>query len=427
MVSADFGEDERQKCLKEEQIKRNEGEDGMYTEWQPRISVIIPIYNAELYLKQCLESVVGQTYHELGIFLVDDGSTDGSSEMCDAYMAADARVKVIHKENEGLVRARKTGVSQATGEYITYVDADDWIDLDMYENILRNMTEQDADMVLYGMIEEYEDQSVTKENLLAEGHYAGDEIKTTIFPGMLCKDFFFHAGILPNLVCKLVKRELLRKIQPLVSDEVEMGEDADCTFQMLLQAENIQILRYTPYHYRKRHDSMVRGRTDFSQSISLYGDLKKAFEKSAEREMLMPQLYRYMLFVLLLKETERFMGYEAFAGRFSNKRIVLYGAGGFGQELYRALTDGKRGEVVCWADRRYQVYRELGLPVSAPEEIAVCAYDMVFIAVLDTQVCGKIAADLIRQGVEKEKINYIEPAETDIEILLSILETGSTA
>ena len=91
------------------------------------------------------------------------------------------------------------------------------------------------------------------------------------------------------------------------------------------------------------------------------------------------------------------------------------------------MTDGKRGEVVCWADRRYQVYRELGLPVSAPEEIAACAYDMVFTAVLDTQVCRKIEADLIKQGVGREKIAYIEPAKTDMEILLSILETGSTA
>lgn len=398
----------------------------MHTEWQPRISVIIPIYNAELYLKQCLESVVGQTYRKLEILLVDDGSTDGSAAMCDTYMMADSRIKVIHKENEGLVRARKTGVSLAAGEYITYVDADDWIDLDMYETIMRNMTEQDADMVLYGMIEEYEDQSVTKENLLVEGHYAGEEIKEKIYPGMLCKDFFFHAGILPNLVCKLVRRELLRKVQPLVSDEMEMGEDADCTFQMLLQAESIQILRYTPYHYRKRHDSMVRSRTDFSQSISLYRDLKKAFEKSAERERLMPQLYHYMLFVLLLKETERFMGYEAFAGRFLNKRVVLYGAGGFGQEMYRALTEGKCGEIVCWVDKRYRIYRELGLPVSAPEEITVCAYDMVFIAVLDTQVCGRIAAELVKQGVDEEKITYIEPAQSEIEILLSILEAGST-
>lgn len=165
----------------------------MHTEWQPRISVIIPIYNAELYLKQCLESVVGQTYRKLEILLVDDGSTDGSAAMCDTYMMADSRIKVIHKENEGLVWARKTGVSLAAGEYITYVDADDWIDLDMYETIMRNMTEQDADMVLYGMIEEYEDQSVTKENLLVEGHYAGEEIKEKIYPNALQRLFSMPA------------------------------------------------------------------------------------------------------------------------------------------------------------------------------------------------------------------------------------------
>ena len=393
----------------------------------PSVSVIVPVYNAESYLKQCIESITDQTYKNLDIILVDDGSVDKSPDLCDAYAAADSRIKVIHKKNEGLVRARKTGVLHASGEYITYVDADDWIDSDAYETVLGEMAGRNVDMVLYGLAEEYGDRTVEKENSFAEGYYAERDLKEKLYPSMLCGEVFFRFGILPNLVCKLVRRELLESVQPLVSDEVEMGEDADCTFQMLLQAESIQILRYAPYHYRKRHDSMVCGRTDFSQSISLYRDLKKAFEKSVERELLMTQLYRYMLFVLLLKETERFMGYGAFAGRFFNKRIVLYGAGGFGQEMYRALTDGKRGEVVCWADRRYQVYRELGLPVSAPEEIAACAYDMVFTAVLDTQVCRKIEADLIKQGVGREKIAYIEPAKTDMEILLSILETGSTA
>lgn len=395
-------------------------------EYQPLISVIIPIYNAEPYLKQCIGSITDQTYEKLEIILVDDGSTDGSPALCDAYARTDARIKVIHKKNEGLVRARKTGVLQAGGEYITYVDADDWIDPDTYETVLGKMAGQDADLVLYGLAEEYGDRTVKKENLQAEGFYEEDAIREKIYPQMLCDGTFFHFGILPNLVCKLAGRELLQKVQPMVSDEVEMGEDADCTYQMLLQAERIQIIDYAPYHYRKRQDSMVWSRTSPAGSKSLYGDLKKAFEQSREREILMPQLYSYMLFILLLKAAKRFMEQEAFAGRFFHKRIVLYGAGGFGQEMYRVLTEKKPGEVVLWADQRYEAYREQGLPVGSPEEIADCVYDLVFIAVLDTQICERIAESLTKQGVDKEKISYIEPDERYVEMLMEILEAGET-
>ena len=398
----------------------------MYTDWRPLISVIIPIYNAEPYLEQCIRSVIGQTYENLDIILVDDGSTDKSSVICDRYAADDSRIKVVHKKNEGLVCARKTGILQAIGEYITYVDADDWIDLDAYETVLQKVTRQDVDMILYGMVEEYEDGCVEKKNLCEEGYYTRQRIRNQIYPQMLSQTVFYRSGILPNLVCKLTKRELAGQIQPMVNDELEMGEDADCTFQMLLQAESLQIIHLTPYHYRKRHDSMVWNSTDFSQIKSLYRDLKKAFEQSAQREVLMPQLYSYMLFILLLKAAERFMEQEAFAGRFFHKRIVLYGAGGFGQEMYRVLTEKKPGAVVLWADQRYETYREQGLPVGSPEEITECEYDLVFIAVLDTQVCEKIAESLTKQGVDKEKISYIEPDERYVEMLISILEAEGT-
>lgn len=377
-------------------------------------------------MQQCIESVVSQTYRKLEIILVDDGSTDDSPALCDTYAKNDARVKVIHKKNEGLVRARKTGVEQAGGEYITYVDADDWVDLNAYETIVEKMAERQADMILYGLVEEYEDRSVRKENQQEEGFYQRDAIREKIYPHMLNSGVFFHFGMIPNLFCKMIKRELLHKVQMLVSDEVEFGEDADCTFQMILEANSIVVIRDTPYHYRKTPNSMVWRKTDFERSRSLYQDLRTAFEKSGQRDVLMPQLYRYMLFILLLKATERFAGYEAFAGRFVNRKIILYGAGGFGQEMYRMLTEKRLGEVVLWADKRYPVYKKLELPVSAPEEIAACAYDMVFIAVLDVQVCERITESLMEQGVSREKISYIEPTEPYLEMVKNILETGRT-
>ena len=101
------------------------------------ISVIVPVYKAEKYLEKCLDSIVGQTYKDLEIILVDDGSPDSSGRICDKYAENDNRIKVIHKKNGGDSSARNAGFKEATGKYITTIDSDDWIELDAYEKMLK--------------------------------------------------------------------------------------------------------------------------------------------------------------------------------------------------------------------------------------------------------------------------------------------------
>ena len=112
------------------------------------ISVIVPVYNVEYYLKQCLDSIVNQTYRNLEIILVDDGSTDRSGDICDEYAQIDARIKVIHKENGGLSSARNAGLDVCTsgGELIAFVDSDDWLELDMFEVLYTNLKEKNVDI-----------------------------------------------------------------------------------------------------------------------------------------------------------------------------------------------------------------------------------------------------------------------------------------
>ena len=106
-----------------------------------QLSVVVPIYNSDKYLCQCIDSILNQTYSEIEIILVDDGSTDTSPEICDAYAEKDKRIKVIHKKNEGLIKARLSGAKEAVGDCITFVDGDDWIAPDTYEQMLRCMEE----------------------------------------------------------------------------------------------------------------------------------------------------------------------------------------------------------------------------------------------------------------------------------------------
>ena len=129
--------------------------------WQRRvkgtktmISVIVTVYNEEKYLKQCMESICGQTYGNLEIIIVNDGSTDQSAKICDAFAGKDSRITVIHKENGGPVSARKAGLSSAHGRYITFIDGDDWIEDTMYEKLLKCLEEYHTDVAMCGRYED---------------------------------------------------------------------------------------------------------------------------------------------------------------------------------------------------------------------------------------------------------------------------------
>ena len=113
----------------------------------PYLSIIIPVYNVEQYLKKCLESVLNQTYQEFECILVDDGSTDASGRICDEFAISDSRITVIHKENGGLVSVRKAGLKNASGRFIGCVDSDDWVEPDYFEKLLKMQKKYDADIV----------------------------------------------------------------------------------------------------------------------------------------------------------------------------------------------------------------------------------------------------------------------------------------
>ena len=138
---------------------------------QPKISIIIPVYNVESYIRECLESLINQTYQNLEIILVDDGSTDSSGEICDIYCKKDKRIIVIHKANGGLVSARKAGLRIATGEYATYVDSDDWIDVNTYEELMHLAFKYNPDIIAFDFIKQYSDFKIEQIQSLQEGFY----------------------------------------------------------------------------------------------------------------------------------------------------------------------------------------------------------------------------------------------------------------
>ena len=217
---------------------------------RPEVSVILTVYNQEMYLRQCLDSILGQTLREIEIILIDDGSVDGSAKICDVYALRDNRVKVIHKHNEGAVAARKDGLRLAEGKYIAYVDCDDWIELDMYERLHDSAKEADADVVVSDRWLELNEESVPMHNSISKGLYEGQALKDDLYPKLLCNGEFFHWGIYPSLCDKLFLRERLLPIQMAVDNKLTIGDDTSCVLPCLLEAERIVVLNDCFYHYR---------------------------------------------------------------------------------------------------------------------------------------------------------------------------------
>lgn len=354
------------------------------------ISVIVPIYNVKAYLPQCIESLLHQTFTDLEIVLVDDGSTDGSAAVCEEYGKKDSRIVVIHRENGGLVSARKTGMRAAAGEYVAYVDADDWIEPTMYEDMYIKMTEEKVDIVMCGR---YEDTGTASKKVLhgiPKGRYGRKELLQDVYPRMIINGPFFTWGIFPGVWDKLYRRKCLEMFQYEVDERITMGEDAACTYPCLLNVESIYVMEECFYHYRQTLSSMVKRIPDRAlereQFRILYQTVDRSLGKYTDIFDLRQQWKEYLLFMMVPRSSSLYRGYEKldylfpFSGVKKGDSIVLYGAGAHGQRLYYYIKKTGFCSIAAWVDRNYMQLRGMGLPVESPAVIPGISYDAIVIA-----------------------------------------------
>lgn len=223
------------------------------------ISIIVPIYKTEKYIKECIESILGQTYAEIEVILVDDGSPDNCGKICDEYAKRDSRIKVIHKENGGLVSARQAGLEAASGDYIGFVDGDDSIEPEMYEAMAKAAEEYSPDVICSEFYQSFEERAEASSQCFEEGFYDKERLIKEIYPRMLYSGRYYRFGISPNCWSKLFKKELLKKYLPLVDTKIRMGEDAAFTYPCLLDAKSVYCVKKPLYKYRILNSSMSRG------------------------------------------------------------------------------------------------------------------------------------------------------------------------
>lgn len=382
------------------------------------ITVIVPVYNVYAWLKQCIDSIVEQTYKNIEIILVDDGSTDESGQLCDRYAEIDDRILVIHKTNGGLVSARKAGLQYAHGAYTAFVDGDDWIDSDMYECLLKEMKKSHADILSTGFIKE----CGTSTSVLYDGVTEGIYERAS---GILCKQLFFcngisNMGVMPNMVTKLFKTEMIKEHYMKVGDAISYGEDAACVYSCIPFADKVQIIHRAFYHYRFRTDSIVHKKNDkILQEVGLiYEYLIECFRTHEAFPTLRKQLsafitlnvFRGLNYFMDIDEEVKIPLYMVPKTVYQyGKRIVLYGAGMVGQAYARQLKLSSEGELVLWVDKMAQHYRENGKKVNDIEDISSCEYDVILLAVADEDMVSVIKKDLMSRGVMEEKIYWELP------------------
>lgn len=223
----------------------------------PFLSIIVPVYNVEPYLAECLNSILAQTFTDFEVLLIDDGSTDGSSALCDKYVRKDRRFHCFHKKNGGLVSARQAGFRHVTGKYVTFVDSDDWISPVMYEKTCGAAKETDADIICCNYTSVAPDRKIERRDFCAPGLYDKTRLTDEIYPQMLLSGSFFHFGVSPSLCNKIFRRSLLEKHIFHVPLSVKLGEDGLVTYPCLLNAGSVRFLSDSLYYYRSNGDSLT--------------------------------------------------------------------------------------------------------------------------------------------------------------------------
>lgn len=378
------------------------------------ISVIVPVYNAQLYLERCLESILKQSYKNLEILLVDDGSTDMSGKICDQYADLDKRVKVIHKDNQGLVSARKAGINAASGKYIGFVDSDDYIEPDFYWHLYEILVKTGADFVNTGILYEFVDKQkkvIPRERCIS--------FENTDKAGFIRKndDIANTDGyvVAPAMWSKLFNREFIRKCYFAVADGAQ-EEDLAAFYKCILECRIFAEVPYAEYHYQVRRDSISNQYTYVSMLRRFigYNCIYNTLTEYGCHELLDGLLQTRMTMRMLDYVNEADIpGLEAVTYIYPSERgldgksIVLYGAGKIGRSYYSQLCMSQYCRIAAWVDKKYN-NRPQGVCLGV-ERLHQLEFDLLIIAVKDYALSEEIAKELVENGIDKKKIQWKEP------------------
>lgn len=289
----------------------------------PLISIIVPVYGVENYLNNCVKTLVRQTYSNLEILLIDDGSKDKCPEMCDHWAKLDNRVKVIHTANYGVSHARNMGIDAATGDFIGFVDPDDWIELDMYEQMMHYLKQSNADIHGGGFILEKENESILS---LQPSKPCVFSQKQAIMEMFTLKE---KPLLMWSLCDKLISRRVIGNLR--LDEKLKLSEDQWFLWQIMQHVNSYSYAPQFAYHYRMRTDSathtlLERGKGTFIDAMQRI--VRDASNMDPEIQHLLKMKYLQTILGVL-------------------KRIVISGNHNFDDVLIKGQRELRKNPLAC--------------------------------------------------------------------------------
>lgn len=383
----------------------------------PLISVIIPAYNIEKYIGECLISIINQTYENLQIIVIDDGSIDNTRNICDKIAKTDKRIKIIHQSNQGVVSARINGIKIAAGEFVSFIDGDDWIEPETYSFMIENLV--DSDLISIGVFREIKSgYSVEKMDEFPEGKYEGSSLDK-IFSKLIYEEKSHSVQPLTPWLCnKLFKTDLIRNILLEEDTSLQYGEDSVILYQYLLQSNSLKICHKSLYHYRYRNDSAIHKVDIYAlDKIAVtYRALESVIRKFDKKYCLLQQLQKWFVVGAVNAINER-MGFSSHihipryildVDNLKDNKVILYAAGRVGQDYYRQLID-RKVTVLAWVDKNYRNFSKTEYMICPVDVIDKMEYDYVIVAVEKENFAISIKNDLVKRGIQLEKILWNKP------------------
>ncbi len=379
-----------------------------------QISVVVPVYNCEKYIKECVDSILAQTYSEIEIILVDDGSLDKSGQICDEYAKKYSNIISIHQENRGISSARLKGAGASKGQWITFVDADDWIDQDFYQTLWGD--ESDCDLIISGIYRYYNNEKCKREYTYYEsGIYDKKHIIEQVIPNMLWNPITGIWSLDPSLCTKLFRRnKLLYHLEKAEKVKSDYGEDSLVVFPMMLHIEKMKVVKEPFYYHRQREAGIispyVRDNSFFDKLHCVYQYLEGEFQRMGYLEIMHEQLeHFYINSVDLKKKAYGGLGYGLFPifPFYQIKRedkVILYGAGKVGKAYMEQNLKYNFCNIIFWADKNFETIECKETILGSPKLINEYAYDYIVIAIDRYETALKAKDDLCKMGVPEKKI-----------------------
>lgn len=378
---------------------------------KPLVSIIIPLYNVQEYVGECIESILKQSYEHFEVVVMDDGSTDNSAEICKKYVDRDMRVKYFRQENQGVASARKNAAKKISGQYVMFVDADDYIGENLLEELM--LKTEEYDLVTSGYYNGY-GKNVKCFDGIEEGAYYTQEDLKYVCANMIFKDD--QMGILRTMWAKLYQAELVKKVFEEIDENIIWGEDGDFLYRYILKCKSISVTRVCGYHYRMRESSAVHSvNKEYLRNIdSVYQALEPVFTSHVYSHLLLPQLQRWVM--QMINQAPYYLGFplemhntpysypdlKTIAG----KNVIIYGAGNVGRS-YKVFFE-KYGicNVVLWVDKNARLEE-----CDRVESILNIKYEYIVLAIKQVFLAEEIRKELTDLGVENHMILWHEPLE----------------